>query len=68
MFLDPYMKMYAISNEVLAEKLGVSPVTVHRYRKKKRVPEPEIMQRIYEITGGKVTPNDFHHLPQLNKN
>ena len=43
-----------------AEKIGVEWQTVQKYRKGQRIPRPDIMKKIAEQTGGKVTANDFY--------
>ena len=50
-----------------AERLDVSQVTVTRYATRKRIPRPTHLIKIYEITGGLVTPNDFFDLPDTSK-
>lgn len=51
----------------LADKLGVSTVSARRYCNGERRPEYEVMLAIYQLTGGRVTPNDFYELPNLNE-
>jgi transcriptional regulator with XRE-family HTH domain len=43
-----------------ADRLGVSVQAVHRYLNGERLPRPDVMVRIAEITGGAVKPNDFY--------
>ena len=51
----------------IAEEIQVSPQTIHKYVKGERIPEPDIMQRIFTATNGQVTANDFYDLPHLSK-
>jgi transcriptional regulator with XRE-family HTH domain len=37
---------------------------VHRYRTGERVPDQTTLEKIFEVTGGAVTPNDFFGLTQ----
>lgn len=43
----------------LAERLGVSAEAVRLWSRGKRTPRPEMMRKIFEVTDGAVTPNDF---------
>lgn len=47
----------------LASRLGVSYAAAYRYVSGARIPSAEMMTRLYEATGGAVTPNDFYNLP-----
>jgi transcriptional regulator with XRE-family HTH domain len=55
MTLDDWMKKSGLSESQVGEKLGVSPAAVNRYRQLKRIPKPDIMDKIEKMTGGKVT-------------
>lgn len=44
----------------LAATLNTSPVAVGRYIKGARMPTPEIVERIRQVTGGSVTALDLH--------
>lgn len=46
-----------------AASVGVNASTICRYAKGKRVPPPEMMQKIIHATGGRVTANDFFEVP-----
>ncbi len=59
MRLDEYMEATALSDAALAERIGVARATVTRYRNQRRTPRREIMQRIIQVTRGKVTANDW---------
>lgn len=50
----------------LAERIGVTVSTISRYELG-RVPEPDVIKRIYAETNGKVAPSDFYDLPSLEK-
>ena len=64
MTLSEYMTTNGYTDEAFARDLGVAHrLTVNRYRRGKRIPRPEIMARITEITRGAVTANDFFGLP-----
>jgi predicted transcriptional regulator len=63
MTLSEYLKSKESTQEAFASLIGVSQAAVDRYVKIKRIPRPEIMQRIVSATGGAVQPNDFHNLP-----
>ncbi len=55
MTLDDWMKKSGLSESQVGKKLGVSPLTVNRYRRIQRTPKPDIMDKIEKMTGGKVT-------------
>jgi hypothetical protein len=46
----------------IADKLGVSFVTVYRWSNGDAVPGRRLMRRLSEITNGAVTANDFYDL------
>ncbi len=62
MKLKQYRQSQGQSQYDLARLLGTSAASISRYENG-RIPEPEIMARIVEATGGTVTPNDFYDLP-----
>ncbi len=59
MKLDAYLTLHGLSERDFARRVGVSQQAVNNYRRGRRVPAPAIMRRIYEATGGLVTPADF---------
>lgn len=60
MLLAEYMKASGLEDEGFANSVGgCSAHAVKKWRYRERVPRPDQMRRIAEITGGKVTPNDF---------
>lgn len=48
--------------KALAEQIGTSEASVRRYASGDRIPVSEVMRRIYQVTGGAVTANDFYGL------
>ncbi len=44
----------------LAERVGVTKISLSRYERGERIPTREIMQKIVEATVGAVQPNDFY--------
>lgn len=62
MTLNEYIAQQGITASEFARRLGVSAETVRRYREGERIPRREEMQRIFEVTGGAVAPNDFFPL------
>lgn len=60
MSLDHYLTVKNISTSDFAEKLNISSEAVRLYRLNKRIPRPDIMQKITEFTGGAVTANLFY--------
>lgn len=49
----------------LAKKIGTTDVSARRYCNGERRPSDEVMLAIYQLTGGRVAPNDFYALPDL---
>jgi len=62
MKLITWRKSRKLSQAALAAKLGVRAATVTRYELGVRMPKPDVMARIYIVTGGKVRPTDFYDL------
>ena len=59
MRLAIYLENKKISDAAFARSIGVERQAVGRYRTGERFPEKAILRRIFEITGGRVTANDF---------
>lgn len=62
MGLQEYLTATSTSRADFAQKIGVSVESVRRYLNEGRVPEPPVMCKIIEATGGDVTANDFFGL------
>lgn len=66
MTLDEYRKAEALSVSSLADLIGVTGKhkvrTVHRYLRHERVPALPVIQRITQVTNGRVTFDDFIHV------
>ncbi len=60
MTLGDYLEANGITAAAFAAKVDVSPVAVHRYVRRGRVPERDVMQRIVDATSGQVRPDDFY--------
>ena len=60
MKLSGYMKLHHISPDDMATRIdGVSASAVRKWMYGERMPRPEQMRRIAEITERQVMPNDF---------
>ena len=59
MKLKDYLKINKVTNKTFANLLNISPVSLSRYLNGDRVPEKEILVKIYNLTEGFVSPNDF---------
>ena len=59
MKLKDYLKVNKITNKTFANILKVSPVSLSRYLNGDRLPEKETLIKIYNLTEGFVSPNDF---------
>lgn len=52
------------TQEQLAERLGCVKPTINRYESGARVPEWDMMKKIFILSEGLVTPNSFYPLPE----
>lgn len=59
MTLHEYMNGQSITDADMAVKLGCSEGAVKKWRYRERTPRPDQLRRIFEITEGAVTANDF---------
>jgi transcriptional regulator with XRE-family HTH domain len=59
MLLSDYLNENELSDAAFARLIGVERQTVGRYQTGDRFPERHILLRIFEVTAGKVTANDF---------
>lgn len=48
------------SQDQLAELIGVTGATVSRYENGGMIPKVPVMQKIVDVFGGEITPNDFY--------
>lgn len=62
--LKKYLKNNNITQKKFAELIGVDKMTLWRYVQGSRIPKPKIMQKIFELTNGQVTANDFYGVAQ----
>lgn len=60
MRLKDFLKDQEISAVKFAETIGVSQPAVGLWLSGKRMPEPEVLERIIEATKGQVTVQDLH--------
>ncbi|GGJ14033.1 helix-turn-helix domain-containing protein [Neoroseomonas lacus] len=63
MKLRDFMLARELSEAQLGRLLGIGQATVNRYVRGERIPRPEVMRRIVEVTKGAVGPADFYDLP-----
>jgi DNA-binding XRE family transcriptional regulator len=68
MRLDDYLNRKKLTNDDFAALVGVSRQAVYYWRIGHVVPAPKQMQKIMELTEGKVRPNDFFTIPERKKN
>lgn len=59
MTLSDWLQQNGGSPEWLAERLGIGRPAVTRYLNGSRRPEWDVIERIMQVTDGKVTANDF---------
>lgn len=60
MTLDQWMKEQGLTPEKVGVEIGTTGESVRRYRSGSRMPEPEIVERIFVVTNGAVTVQDLH--------
>lgn len=60
MTLKEWIDSSGKSIEDVANALGCSKMDIYRYCAGEVIPRPDRMQKIVELTGGEVTPNDFY--------
>ena len=58
MQLAAYLQQQDLSDVAFGQMIGVTRQAVHRY-KRGRLPQKPILEKIAEVTAGKVKPNDF---------
>ena len=61
MDIQTYMDKKKLGDGEMAELLSVNKTTVWRIRTGDTTPSPILLKKIFEVTGGKVTANDFFH-------
>ena len=60
MTLADYLTEHKLSYAAFGRLIGTKYArTVERYAKGQQPPNPEMLRRIYDATGGAVTPNDL---------
>lgn len=59
MKLVDYRKKHGLTQKQLGGLLDLEQATVARYEAGKRLPQRDELDRIYRLTGGEVTANDF---------
>lgn len=66
MKLAAWRKQEGRTQEWLANELGCSQPYVSQIERSSDaiIPGPEIMERVFLVTGGAVEPNDFYELPR----
>jgi hypothetical protein len=64
MELRPWIREHDLTNSDFARLIRCRPQVVHKWIGGS-IPDPKYMRRIYRMTRGKVSPNDFYKLPPL---
>lgn len=59
MQLVEYRKKHGLTQKQLGDLLDLDQATVARYEAGKRLPQRDELDRIYRLTSGEVTANDF---------
>ena len=61
MNIQTYMDKKKLRDGEMAELLGCNKTTVWRVRTGDTDPSPDLVKKIFRVTGGKVSANDFFH-------
>jgi 7-cyano-7-deazaguanine reductase len=64
MKLAEWLKQNSVTADDFAARISVNRLSVYRYQNGERVPNKELMRRIFEQTHGSVTANDFYDIPE----
>ncbi len=64
MTITEFLAQSETSDAALAEAIGVSRQSLHRYKTGERRPEWDVLERLAKVTNGNVTPNDFIDVPR----
>lgn len=59
MQLHAYLKLKGMSEKQFADAVGGSEAGVKKWVRRERIPRPDAMRKITEVTDGAVTPGDF---------
>ncbi len=62
--LASYIDRQAISSKEAGRRFGCADTTILRIINQDRPPSPKVMQRMIDVSGGELLPNDFYTLPQ----
>lgn len=63
MKLDDFLNESGMSVAVFAKQIGLEDVrSIYRYINEERIPKRQTMMRISQVTGGKVTADDFYNI------
>jgi hypothetical protein len=63
MTLAQWLGDHELSFAEFGRRLGVTTSEARRFALGERIPRRPTMQRVFLVTGGAVTPNDFYDLP-----
>lgn len=63
MKIDQYLKDHSLTDDQFAAQVGADRSAVTRWRNGTTIPSPARQVRIFEVTGGLVSPNDFMPAP-----
>lgn len=63
MRLSQYLENKGLNYKQFSEMLGVTETSVYRYAAGLRIPRPEQINSITQLTDGAVTANDFYAPP-----
>lgn len=65
MRLDRYIDTHGFTRQQFADAIGCEQPTVSRFITGARMPNPDLMRKIADVTNGEVTPNDFFEIKSV---
>lgn len=63
--LGDWRRRRGLTQLQLSDALATTLSSVCRYENGTRIPEPEMMRKIYVFTEGSISPDNFYDLPEL---
>ena len=60
MTLKDYLTTNGLKSAEFATDIGVTVQSLYRYANGERIPAPDVMKKISEVTNGAVTANSFY--------
>lgn len=62
MNLKTWLILHRMNHQTFADMIGKNKSLVHKYLHEGVIPKHDVLVKIYKVTQGRVTANDFHDL------